>query len=171
LSEERKASRRDLFRLIGRSLAEFAEESRPAEAIRAASDALGGPKRRQRMPATKVPVEEGHLVIDLGMQPVPINRGRRFQGIDTDLFILVVRVTPEHFAAVTADCPHCGGALKFDVPSDAVRCPDGAIAFRMDGQQSEGPGEMRLVSYACRSAGPRVEVDLPPETDEQGTGV
>jgi nitrite reductase/ring-hydroxylating ferredoxin subunit len=74
--------------------------------------------------------------------------------------VLLARVTADHVAAVTGDCPHCGGALAFDVGRDAVLCPSGAAAFRLDGSALAGPPGLRLASLPVRRAGPRIEIDL-----------
>lgn len=111
-------------------------------------------------PATAVPLERGRLVVDLGTHPVPLARGRRFVAEGGGPVVLLVRVTVDHFAAVDADCPHCGGALSFDVPEDAVLCPVGQAAYRMDGRPVRGPADLRIRSHPCHRAGPRVEVAM-----------
>ncbi len=167
MSGGRRASRRDLFRLLGETLAELADGSRPAEAAREAgrvlSAAAGAPPsgRLPPAPATPVPRERDRLVVDLARHPVPVARGRRFVAEGGDgAVLLVVRVTPDHFAAVDGDCPHCGGALAFDVPTDAVLCPGGQVAFRMDGRPLRGPADLRVRSWPCHLAGPRLEVGV-----------
>jgi len=152
---DRKASRRDLFRLLGRSLAEFAEEK---TALPAGAGKTPASRAAPSAPAAEVPVERGRLVIDLAVHPVPVHRGRRFRGAGWEEPILVVRVTPEHYAAVSGDCPHCGGPLAFDLAADVARCPRGEAAFRMDGVPTEGAPDRELRVYVARAAGPRLEV-------------
>ena len=147
----RKATRRDLFRLLRDSIADAAGKALPPPPPAAAAPA----------PATEVPLERGRMVIDLASYPVPLSRGRRFKTPGGDA-VLVVRVSPDHFAAVAADCPHCGGALEFDRLRDAAVCPGRAAAFRMDGAAVEGPAGIRLPGYVCHAVGPRLEIEGKP---------
>jgi len=153
--EERRASRRDLFRLIGRTFAEAAGKRIPA--LPAPPPVKGPPA-----PADVVPVEGGRLVVDLSLHPIVPGSSRRFRGPVEGEAILLARVTAEHLAAVGGDCPHCGGPLAFDGKRDAVLCPAGEASFRLDGCVVEGAGYLRLRTYLCRRIGPRVEIDLLP---------
>jgi nitrite reductase/ring-hydroxylating ferredoxin subunit len=155
MAEERRASRRDLFRLFGRSLADAVGKKVPA--VPAAPSPPPVP-----VPATEVPVERERMVVDLALHPILPGTGKRFRAEGAREPILLARVTKEHLAAVSGDCPHCGGALSFSGERDAVLCPAGAAAFRLDGGGIEGPGHLRLATYAVRRLGPRVEVDLAP---------
>jgi nitrite reductase/ring-hydroxylating ferredoxin subunit len=137
MADERRASRRDLFRLIGRTLADAAGKRVSAAPVRSAP-----------APAEELPVH-----------PIPPGFGKRFRHPGGTEAILLARVTPEHLAAVGGDCPHCGGPLSFDGKRDAVLCPAGGATFRLDGCVIEGPGYLRLRSYPCRRTGPRVEID------------
>jgi nitrite reductase/ring-hydroxylating ferredoxin subunit len=140
----RETDRRGFLRSLGKPL----------------GDAVRGTPRPA--PADEVPVEEGSLVVDLALHPVPPGTGRRFRGPGAPGAILLARVTADHAAAVTGDCPHCGGPLAFDGARDAVLCPGGAVAFRLDGNPlGEGRG-LALRCHACRSAGARIEIDLVP---------
>ena len=113
-------------------------------------------------PADEAPVEGGRLVVDLALCPIPPVRDRRFAAAGWPETVLLARVPPDHLAAVTGDCPHCGGPLRFDADRDAVLCPRGRAAFRLDGTAIEGPPDLRLRVYACRRAGPRVEIEVLP---------
>lgn len=154
MAEERRASRRDLFKLIGQTLADAAGKAIPEVPL------APGTPRSKPAPAEEIPVERGMLAVDLTVHPVLPGSGRRFLGAGAPEAILLARVTPEHLAAVGGDCPHCGGPLSFDGKRDAVLCPRGTITFRLDGCVLEGPGHLRLRSYPCRRIGPRVEIDL-----------
>jgi len=142
---EGKRSRRELFRLLGKPFAA----------------AAGGPPAP---PAEEAPVEGGRLVVDLSRHPLPPGTGRRFRGTGAPGSILLARVSADHLAAVGGDCPACGGALRFDGARDAVLCPGCGAAFRLDGRPADGGGGggASLRSHACRSAGPRVEIDAIP---------
>jgi len=156
MAEERRASRRDLFKLLGQTLADAAGKAIPAVPAGRAPEA----PRSKPVPAAEIPVERGMLTVDLAVHPILPGSGKRFQGAGAPEVVLLARVTPEHLAAVGGDCPHCGGPLSFDGKRDAVLCPRGTITFRLDGCVLEGPGHLRLRSYLCRRIGPRVEIDL-----------
>ncbi len=143
---ERRASRRDLFRLLGGSVA----------------GAAGRVVPEPPAPAAEAPVEGGRIVVDLSLHPVPPGKDRRFAAAGLAGTVLLARVPPDHFAAVTGDCPHCGGPLRFDEARDAVLCPRGGAAFRLDGTALEGPRDLRLRVHLCRRAGPRVEIEVLP---------
>lgn len=155
---DRRASRRDLFRLLGRSLAEAAGEKLPAPPP-------SRPRAAPPAPALDLPLEHGRLVLDLAAHPVPPGTARRVHAAGWPEPVLLVRVSAGHFAAVGADCPGCEGALRWDAGRDAALCPRGEAAFRMDGLPADGSRDLRLRVYLCRVAGPRVEIDLlgPPE--------
>jgi nitrite reductase/ring-hydroxylating ferredoxin subunit len=102
------------------------------------------------------------MVVDLARHPIPPGTGRRFRGTGLAQAILLARVSDDHVAAVTGDCPHCGGPLSFDGDRDAVVCPGGTVAFRLDGEPLGGLPGVRLRSHACGRAGPRVEIDVNP---------
>ena len=74
--------------------------------------------------------------------------------------VLLVRVTPDHFAAVTAHCPHCFRPLRWDGEREVAACPQGAGAFRLDGLPAEGPRDLRLRVYPCTLAERRVAIGL-----------
>ena len=159
-----RSSRRDLFRLLGKTIIDAAGKRIPA--------AVPPPQRRPAPAAEpegtiEVPLERGHLVVDLSLLPIPPGRSRRVTHPAWPEPVLLVRVAADHFAGVTADCPHCGGALAWSAAAETARCPRGAAAFRMDGHAAEGERRLRLRVYPCLVAGPRVEIDLlpPPEDD------
>lgn len=153
VGEEAGASRRDLFRLLGRVVADAAGARIPAPA------APPRPAPPQE-PEAEVPLERARLVVDLALHPVPAQRARRFVNPAWPGPVLLVRVTMDHFAAVDADCPHCGLALSWDPGREVVHCPRDATAFRMDGLPSEGRRDESLRSYPCHAAGPRLEIGL-----------
>lgn len=145
----RRASRRDLFRLLGRSAAGLAGEGAPF------------PSPPEPPPLlVEAPLERGRVVLDLALHPVPPGGCLRIAAAGSPEPVLLVRVSPDHFAAVSGDCPHCGGALRFDAERDAALCPRGRTAFRMDGTEAGGSPDLRLRSYPCHRAGPRVEVEV-----------
>jgi len=156
--EERRASRRDLFRLLGRTLADAAGKRIP--------DAPVPPTpplpRMASVPAAGLPLERGRMVVDLSVHPIVPGSGKRFLGAGAPEVVLLARVTPEHLAGVSGDCPHCGGPLAFDGQRDAVLCPRGEASFRLDGCVIDGPGYLRLRTYLCRRVGTRVEIDVLP---------
>jgi nitrite reductase/ring-hydroxylating ferredoxin subunit len=144
------SSRRDLFRLLGKPFLEAARRGVPS-----ADEAPSPPT-----PGEEVPVERGRLVVDLSVHPLVPGTGRRFLGAGAPETILLARVSADHLAAVSGDCPHCGGPLAFSGERDAVLCPRGRASFRLDGCVIEGAGHLRLRTYLCRRAGQRVEIDL-----------
>lgn len=158
MAEERRASRRDLFKLIGQTLADAAGRQVPVPP----PPAPAAVKREAPAPAAEIPVERGRMVVDLSVHPIVPGSGKRFLGAGAPEVILLARVTPEHLAGVSGDCPHCGGPLAFSGKRDAVLCPRGAVSFRLDGCVVEGPAYLRLRTYLCRRIGPRVEIDLLP---------
>ena len=159
---EGRSSRRDIFRLLGRTIAEAAGGKLPP---------VPGPRRQAPSPSPppepvlEVPLERGRLVVDLALHPIPPQRSRRVHAPGWPEPVLLVRVTPAHFACVTADCPHCEGAMAWEPERETVLCPRGAAAFRLDGHPAEGPRRLRLRVYPCFVLGARVEIDLlpPPE--------
>jgi len=158
---DRRSSRRDLFRLLGRSLAEAAGKGLPAPPPARAR----APRGEAPEPPVEAPLERGRLAVDLALHPIPPGCGRRVHAAGWPEPVLLVRVSPDHLAAVTADCPHCEGELRYDPGRDAVLCPRGEAAFRMDGHAAEGERRLRLRVYPCFTAGTRVEIGLlpPPE--------
>lgn len=138
-------SRRDLFRLFGRPLSKLA-----------GLDGGSAPPPD----AEEAPVERGRLVIDLALRPIPVGTGRRFLPAIGGGSVLVAGISDAHLAAVDGDCPRCGGALRYEPARDAVLCPAGCAAFRLDGSAIEGPPGLRLRSLPVHRAGPRVEVVL-----------
>jgi hypothetical protein len=107
----------------------------------------------------EVPAEGGRLVVDLARHPVVPGTGLRVAGPGATGSILLARVSLDHYAAVSGDCPECGGALAFDGPSDAVHCPRGVASFRLDGCAIRGPGHLRLRPFLVARLGDRVEID------------
>jgi nitrite reductase/ring-hydroxylating ferredoxin subunit len=105
-------------------------------------------------------MEGGRLVVDLATFPILAGAGLRLQPAAWPDAVLVVRVSEEHYAAVTGDCPHCGGPVHWEATTDSVLCPRARASFRLDGSLREGAGDLRLRSFPCRRAGPRLEVDL-----------
>ncbi len=156
--EERRASRRDLFRLLGRTLADAAGKSIPPVPV----PPPPLPPRSPPAPAAELPLERGRMVVDLTIHPIVPGSGKRFLGAGAPEAVLLARVTAEHLAGVGGDCPHCGGPLSFDGRRDRVLCPRGGATFRLDGCVDEGPGYLRLRTYLCRRVGPRVEIDVLP---------
>jgi len=162
MAEERRASRRDLFKLIGQTLADAAgKRIQLPPGTGAPSPGPAAPvKREAPAPAAEIPVERGRMVVDLSVHPIVPGSGKRFLGAGAPEVILLARVTPEHLAGVSGDCPHCGGPLSFSGKRDSVLCPRGAVSFRLDGCVVEGPGYLRLRTYLCHRIGPRVEIDV-----------
>jgi hypothetical protein len=155
----RSGTRRDLFRLLGDAVT-----GRIADAV-PGLPAEGGPEapvRGPAEPATEVPAAEERLVLDLAIHPLPLVKGRRFRGDGWPETVLVVRVSPDHVAAVSADCPCCGGPLAYSPSRDDAACPRGT-AFRLDGAPRPGAprGTPPIASYPCRAAGPRLEIERP----------
>jgi nitrite reductase/ring-hydroxylating ferredoxin subunit len=144
------SSRRELFRLLGRPFLDAARRGVPA----------AGGETSPRTPGEEVPVERGRLVVDLSVYPLVPGRSRRFAGAGAPETILLALVSADHLAAVSGDCPHCGGPLAFSGERDAVLCPRGRTSFRLDGCVLEGAGHLRLRTYLCSRAGQRVEIDL-----------
>src|SRR5690349_17906688 len=129
MDEERRSSRRDLFRLFGRTLADAA--TRKAPLLPGTEGGPGGagpgapgpgegpfaepsPPPGSSAPADEIPAERGSLVADLAVHPIVPGSGRRFRGEGAVEAILLARVTAEHLAAVGGDCPLCGSPLLFD---------------------------------------------------------
>jgi nitrite reductase/ring-hydroxylating ferredoxin subunit len=158
MAEERRASRRDLFKLIGRTLADAAGKRIPPLPPPPALP----PKREPPAPAVEIPLERGRMVVDLAVHPIVPGSGKRFRGAGAPEVVLLARVTPEHLAGVSGDCPHCGGPLSFDGRKDRVLCPRGEATFRLDGCVDEGAAFLRLRTYLCRRIGARVEIDAVP---------
>lgn len=156
---ERRASRRDLFRLLGRTVAGAAGKRLPGE------PPAGAALPPQEEPV-EAPLEGGRLVVDLSRYPVPAQGDRRVHHPAWPGPVLLVRVTMDHFAAVSADCPHCDGPFRYDPGLDAVACPGGVCLFRMDGLPFQGPRDLRLRVYPCHLAGQRLEIDLLPPIEE-----
>jgi len=150
--EERGASRRDLLRIFGKPFREAARRAGPG----------GGEARSAPVAGEPVPVERGRLVVDLAAFPVMAGASRRFSGPGAPGTVLLARVSADHFAAVGGDCPACGGPLSFSGARDAVLCPACSASFRLDGCVLEGAGHLRLRTFLCHRAGPRIEIDLGP---------
>lgn len=155
--ERRESSRRDLFRLFGRVVADAAGRKIPLPAAAAPGPAA---PPRPALPPVEAPMERARLVVDLSLHPLPPQSARRVENPGWPGPVLLVRVTPDHYAAVDADCPWCGGALAWDPEVDAAVCPRGEASFRMDGLPFGGRRERELRIYPCFAAGPRLEIGL-----------
>ena len=145
---ERGASRRDFLRMF---------RGAPAGAAKPSS----APRRKP----VDVPVERGRAIVDLAERPIPPGKDLLVLPAGATVSILVARPSPGHYAAVSGDCPLCGGDLRYDPVRDAALCPGGDAAFRMDGLPQEGPRDKRISCFVVRRAGPRVEIDLEPPPD------
>jgi len=155
VGEDRRSTRRDLLRLFGRAAAEAAGKRIPSP-----PKALQGAGAAPPPPPVEVPLENARLVVDLSLHPVVPGSARRFENPGWPGPVLLVRVTADHYAAVDADCPHCGDALAWDAELDAAVCPRGEASFRMDGLPFDGRREAELRVYTCHPAGPRLEIGL-----------
>jgi nitrite reductase/ring-hydroxylating ferredoxin subunit len=153
---ERGASRRDLFRILGRVVADAAGRRLPG-----AGATPPPPSAPPQEPEAEAPLERARLVVDLALHPVPAQRARRFVNPAWPGPVLLVRVTMDHFAAVDGDCPHCGLALTWEPSREVVHCPRDGTSFRMDGLPAEGRRDASLRSYPCYLAGLRLEIGLP----------
>ncbi len=157
MAAERESTRRDLLRLFGRAAAEAAGKRLPLPPPPPPSRRPGLPPPE---PPVEAPLERGHLVVDLALHPVPAQTARRVENPGWPGPVLLVRVRIDHFAAVDADCPHCGSALAWVHERDAAVCPRGEVSFRMDGLPFEGRSDAELRIYPCFLAGPRLEIGL-----------
>jgi cytochrome b6-f complex iron-sulfur subunit len=63
---------------------------------------------------------------------------------------LVIRTTPEAFAALSAICTHEGCTVGFVKARNDVECPCHGSKFTLEGEVTEGPATMPLRSYDTR---------------------
>jgi len=146
--------RRGLFGLLGRgarglrdALGEGAEALRPG----------GGPGGASSYDRIERPAEECIEGRPDGFEAYTIARKADFIQVGTSLTvrgedlpetIVLVAVTPTHFAACSGECPVDGSDLVWAPALDRVLCPGCQSLWRMDGDPVSGPAASQLQGYS-----------------------
>lgn len=110
-------------------------------------------------PIVRAQVLSNRIRVDLA-RPELANTGDGIQlsADELDYPILLIRVSPDRFVALSTECMHLGCAVKKQ-PS-VIRCPCHGSVYDLEGKVLNGPTEQPLRQYEVRLLGTVAEVVL-----------
>lgn len=167
-------SRRDLLGgFLKRPLHEI--QSRIPEALRNAAPLGPGSRAGSPSPRASYPKRlrvqsdtvratadaSGNFLVDLGAAPLAVGQSRRVVAAELGEALVVVRVSEEHHAAATGECPVDGSDVLWHAPQEVLWCPGCGSRWRLDGSVVCAPARTPLLSIHVDEAEGVLRLDVP----------
>ena len=170
---DRGVSRRDLFGgILRRPVEELKDKlpkalggvvpgARPAPTPAAARPAF--PRRIRPPMHTIVAVADaaGRFRVDLNAKPLDVGRSWRVAAAELAEPLVLVHVSPTHYAAATGECAVDGSDVQWHPGEDVLWCPACGSRWRLDGAVVRGPARRGLLSLHVDEAEGVVRIDVP----------
>lgn len=110
-------------------------------------------------PVVRVQVLSNRISVDITRPELAnVGDGIQLSADELDYPILLIRVSPDRFVALSTECMHLGCTVKKQ-PS-VIRCPCHGSVYDLEGRVLNGPTEQPLQQYEVRIQGTAAEIVL-----------
>lgn len=103
----------------------------------------------------------GNFLVDLSAAPLEIGQSRRVVAAELGEALVVVRVSEDHHAAATGECPVDGSDVLWHAPQEVLWCPGCGSRWRLDGSVVCAPTKIGLLSIHVDEAEGVLRLDVP----------
>ena len=103
-------------------------------------------------PVVRVTVADRTIAVETAIpELMNVGDGIQLASEELDYPILLIKIAPERFVALSTECMHLGCTVKKQ-PS-LIRCPCHGSVYDLEGNVLKGPTQHPLMQYAVRMSG------------------